>query len=55
MTSTSRVGHCQKCNFQWVLLPGQKVSPGGRDATKPPATVCPFCGSDKIRIEHEKE
>lgn len=46
------IGHCNRCEFQWVIAPGTKGKRGNKDNTYD-GRVCPFCGSNSIRYEKE--
>ena len=49
---THDIGHCRRCNFQWVIAPGTR---GERGSTKNTynGQRCPFCGSGSVYYEQE--
>ena len=46
---TQTLGHCRKCDFQWVVIEGTK----GKRFSHTTGQVCPFCNNASVRYTKE--
>jgi len=47
---TQDIGHCRKCDFQWVVKDGTKGSKHGYATGR----VCPFCKNNSVYYTQER-